>query len=244
MHHRAVTIAGMDELPRHAGDPAEIGAPLPLDALSDDAQSLYRAAADAYGAYKVTVDEHRDAAEELAAANLARVHWNGPDWKPGEGTLSIVRLHRAYFVAAGRGPLTVEVRVGRDDRPALLGFLTGVSMHRFDRDPHKWRVVTRHPTMTDAEHAATILADLTVDLVTFADVDGWGRTHLRGVLTELRAWPLGGSLGDDLEWCTYCAEHGNGAHPIGPYLPPERADLDGLHGSIVTLVLSTGPEPS
>lgn len=227
-----------------AGDPADIGAPQIPETLSGSAAELYNAAAQKHGAYNVTVAEHADAVAEIVAANLGTVHWNGGDWKPGEGSLWVQRLHPLYFVADGSGDTTIEIRTGDPHRGTdrLLGVLAGAALTKTN-DGRRHHLTSRHRTVTDGEHDATHLVNAELDLVTFDDVDRRGRTHLRAVITELAAWPLGAELADPrddrgITECTYCAENHDNAHPIGAYLPPERPELKALHGTVVTLVVT------
>lgn len=148
------------------------------------------------------------------------------------------------FGAGGAGSLVVEVRVpGRLDRGALLGYLAGATMHRDDRAPDRWRLEVRHPHMTDGDHDATVLARPTLDLVNFSDVDALGRTHLRGVISALLAWPLDTEVLDErsVHWCTYCEERGHGGHPVGPYMPPERDEHKALLGRVAPSCCPSGP---
>jgi hypothetical protein len=224
-----------------AGDPAELDAPLPPEQLSGPARALYDQAAGSDGYhFDVTVDV-RDAVEEIVAARLGSIYWNG-SWKPGEGSLTVTRIHPLYFVAGGAGDVDIDMTVGTDARAQLVAALRGARLSVGQRGGH--RVVVRHPTLTDGEHDATILADIDLDLVTFAEVNSHG-IALRGVIEKVRAWPLGAPLLDDEHPEQYpctsssCLEHNPVGHLIGPYIAPERAELGALRGQICTLTMRT-----
>lgn len=207
--------------------------------LSEDAKALLRSALNDYNPSTKVDEDQMAAATELAETGYATLTIS----ENYGATLYAEPKAKGFSVAiddtaAADAHLTyIEVEVLRsttDRKGAVVAALYGATIgNRTSQSAPwpQWNARVHHATARDSDHSACVLADVVIDHPVLDSVDGT-QTVLIGTLTDLRIWPTGTDITliesnrktplDEPDMCTGCAT----PHPYGPYIAPERDDLD------------------
>lgn len=185
-----------------------------------------------------------DAIEELVAAGLADYDW-------AFHNLGIRDVHTHYTRATGAGAWLAEVRLVPLAYAAnplregtLLAVIDGADLDISHTDG-SWsigRLRAPHASATDFEHSRSMTALLEIASPTLLSMNGT-RSVYAGTLIDARLYPLGvdpltAHDGDTLPG--ECNDTGTDhvPHPFAPYLPVERAEIQALLPSVVTITLT------
>lgn len=224
--------------------------------LSEGAKALYRTAQEDYNpGTKVNGEQQMAAAIELTETGYATLSTSDEYGS----TLHLEPKSRDFTAAvrtdaANHPHLTyIEVEVlhsATDDHGTTLACLYGAEISNKTRQGApwpQWNARVHHATARDRDHSPSILADLTIDHPVLSSIDGI-QTVLIGTLADIRAWQSGTDITlldanrhtpiDEPVMCTYGAACAATPHPYGPYLPPERDDLDAHVGRPVRITIT------
>lgn len=221
--------------------------------LSDHALAIYEKALRKQRTLQqgeIATPEDVAAAKEIAAAGLGSYRFFEYN---GSHALWVTELASDFFTAGEPSEaegLRVEVFVSppsrrylRDDG-LMLACMDGAEIYRMDARGdapwRPWRVVCRHATATDFEHDGVILGEIEVDDLT-PELLGPVSSYFARIVS-VRGWPFGSDPfayeGDrDYAPGSSCdGECGLAPHPFGPYVPPERQELEKYAGWTARIV--------
>jgi hypothetical protein len=223
--------------------------------LSDDARALYKDALHDYNRQaNVSGDTQMAAATELTETGYATLSISG-----NGATLRLDPKAKHFTAAVRTGAaehphltyIEVEVlRTPNDRTGTTFAALYGaeISNRTGQGSPWpQWHARVHHATARDSDHSASILADLTIDHPVLDTINGV-ETVLIGTLTDIRMWPTGTDITlidsnrktplDEPDMCTYGDACAAKPHPYGPFMPPERDDLDRYLGRPVRVTIT------